>query len=70
MLSNVEVNGRRVTENELMSDDSGIVGVKLGDLEARAFDVLTDYEVPSRMPLLPGQIPALRVEVVSQQGDE
>ena len=78
LLSNVTVDGRPLADKDLVRNGEGPVGVKLGSLAANARLVVeTDYAIPpGAMRLLPGQDPALRIEVVSskqissQHGDD
>ena len=67
LLSNVTVDGRRLDEDELVKNGEETVGAKLGSLAMNTrILVETDYEIPSStMHLLPGQDPALRIEVLS-----
>ena len=69
LLSNVTVDGRLLAEKELVRNGEGAVGAKLGSLAANArILVETDYAIPAgAMRLLPGQDPALRIEVVSSR---
>ena len=78
LLSNVTVDGRPLADKDLVRNGEGTVGVKLGSLAANARLVVeADYAIPpGAMRLLPGQDPALRIEVVSsrqissQHGDD
>ena len=67
LLSNVTVDGRPLAEEELVRNGEGAVGAKLGSLTANSRIVVeTDYAIPAgAMRLLPGQNPALRIEIVS-----
>ena len=69
LLSNVMVDGRPLAEKELVSNGEGVVAAKLGSLVANARIVVeTDYAIPAgAMRLLPGQDPALRIEVLSSR---
>ena len=69
LLSNVTVDGRLLADKELVRNADGAVGAKLGSLAANARVVVeTDYAIPAEaMRLLPGQNPALRIEVVSNR---
>ena len=69
LLSNVTVDGRPLTDRELVKNGEGVVGAKLGSLAENARIVVeTDYAIPvGAMRLLPGQDPALRIEVVSSR---
>ena len=69
LLSNVKVDGRLVEDEELVRNGEGVVGAKLGCLAANArIEVETDYSIPAgAMWLLPGQEPALRIEVLSSR---
>ena len=69
LLSDVMVNGRALGEKELVRNGEGVVGAKLGSLPANARIVVeTDYAIPvGAMRLLPGQDPALRIEVLSSR---
>ena len=69
LLSNVTVNGRPLADKDLVRNGEGTVGAKLGSLAANAQLVVeTDYAIPAgAMRLLPGQDPALRIEVVSSR---
>ena len=70
LLSNVKMNGRPLAENELVRNGETIVGAKLGSLSANAVvSVETNCSIPpDAMGLLPGQEPALRIEVLSSRG--
>ena len=60
----VDVNGQRVDENKLVRQNGRIVGVRLGSIAANtSLDVDVRYKLPSGLLVLPGQEPALRVEV-------
>ncbi len=64
LLSNVKVDGRPLGEDELVGQVGEAVGAKLGTLAADASVVVeTDCGIPT-MLLLPGQDPAIRVEIV------
>lgn len=67
LLSDVIVDGRPLDESKLVSTEDGAVGAKIGRLSANAPVVVeAECKVPaSAMRLLPGQEPALRVEVQS-----
>ena len=69
LLSNVTVDGRLLADKELVRNGDAAVGAKLGSLAANARVVVeTDYAIPAEaMRLLPGQDPALRIEVVSNR---
>ncbi len=69
LLSNVTVDGRPLADQELVRNGDGAVGAKLGSLAANARLVVEmDYAIPAgAMRLLPGQDPALRIEVVSNR---
>ena len=63
-LSGVKVNGQDVREDKLVRENGRIVGVRLGDIAANAsVRVDTEYELPEKLTAVPGQEPALRVEV-------
>ena len=67
LLSNVTVDGRPLADKELVRNGEGAVGAKLGSVTANARIVVeTDYAIPAgAMRLLPGQDPAIRIEIVS-----
>lgn len=69
LLSNVTVDGRQLTDNDLVRTSEGAVGAKLGSLAANAKIVVeTDYTLPvEAMRLLPDQDPTLRIEVLSSR---
>ncbi len=69
LLSNVKVDGRPLSEEELIGNDDGTVGAKLGCLQANARVVVeTEYAIPAAAMRLPsGQEPALRFEVQSSR---
>ena len=69
LLSNVTVDGRPLADQELVRNGDGPVGARLGSLSANARTVVElDYAIPvGAMRLLPGQVPALRIEVVSNR---
>ena len=69
ILSNVTVDGRPLENNDLVNNGEGAVGAKLGSLAANARLVVeTDCAIPSgALRLLPGQDPALRIEVMSSR---
>lgn len=66
LLSNVEVDGRPLDDDELVGQPGVVVGARLGSLKAEAGLVVeTDCAVPSdAMRLLPGQNPSIRIEIV------
>ena len=68
-LSNVIVNGKPVAEEDLIKDGDVAVGAKLGSLTANTTIVVeTDYMLPvDAIRLLPGQDPALRIEMLSHR---
>ena len=68
-LSNVIVNGAPVADNNLIKDGDAAVGAKLGSLAANTKIIVeTDYTLPvDAIRLLPGQDPALRIEVLSHR---
>ena len=69
LLSNVMVDGSPLAEQDLVRNGEGVVGVKLGSLAADAKVVVeADCAIPAgAMRLLPGQDPALRIEVLSSR---
>ena len=69
LLSSVSVDGRVLGEKDLVRNGDGAIGAKLGSLTANSKLVVeTDYEIQANtMRLLPGQEPALRVEVLSSR---
>ncbi len=69
LLSNVMLDGSPLAENDLVSNAEGAVGAKLGSLAANTKVVLeADCAIPvGTMRLLPGQDPALRIEVLSSR---
>ena len=63
-LTRVDLDGQRVDESQLARQNEHIVGVRLGDIAANAsFDIDVHYAFPAGLLVLPGQEPALRVEV-------
>lgn len=63
-LTQVEIGGRPVNGSDLVRHKSHIVGVRLGDIEAdTSLDINVRYALPDGLLVLPGQEPALRVEV-------
>ena len=68
-LANVKVDGRSLTESELVRKNGTAVGAKLGSLVADSVVVVeTDCSIPSgAIGLLPGREPALRIEVLSSR---
>ena len=63
-LTRVDLDGQRVDDSQLVRHDGYIVGVRLGDIAANAsFDIDVHYTFPEGLLILPGQEPALRVEV-------
>ena len=69
LLSNVTLNGHQIEEDDLVKNDEGIIGAKLGLVKANSRTVIeTDYMVPEgAMQLLPGQNFALRIEILSSR---
>ena len=63
-LSSVKVDGQEVQGDDLVRENGRIVGVRLGDIAANA-SVFVDagYDLPENLTVIPGQEPALRVEV-------
>ena len=63
-LTQVEIGGRQVNSPELVRLNGRIVGVRLGDIAAESsLDINVRYRFPNGLLVLPGQEPALRVEV-------
>lgn len=63
-LTRVYVGGQLRNGSELVRQDGRVVGVLLGDLAANeSLDIEVSYKLPSGYLALPGQQPALRVEV-------
>ena len=63
-LNSAKVDGREVRGDKLVRDKGRIVGVRLGDIsENSSVRIDVEYEVPDSLSVLPGQEPALRVEV-------
>ena len=69
LLSNVTVNGRALSDEDLVNTGEGAVGAKLGSLSANTKLVVeTDCAIPAgTMRLLPSREPALRIEVLSNR---
>ena len=69
LLSNVMVEGRPLAEKDLVRNGEGAAGAKLGSLAANAKIVVeADCAIPAGvMRLVPGQDPALRIEVLSSR---
>ena len=69
LLSNVTVDGRLLGKKDLVLNGEGVVGAQLGSLKASSSVVVEmDYVVQAEaMQLLPGQEPALRIEILSSQ---
>jgi len=69
LLSSVVVDGRVLGEKELVRNGDGAIGAKLGSIAANSKLVIeADYEIQANtMHLLPGQEPALRIEVLSSR---
>ena len=63
-LTHIKIAGKKVKRNMLVKRNGQITGVRLGNLEASSsLDLDISYELPSALLVLPGQLPALRVEV-------
>ena len=63
-LTHIKIAGKKVNRNNLVKRNGQITGVRLGNLEASSsLDLDISYELPSALLVLPGQLPALRVEV-------
>ena len=63
-LTRVDLDGQLVDDSQLVRHNGNIVGVRLGDIAANAsFDIDVHYIFPDGLLVLPGQEPALRVEV-------
>ena len=72
-LTQVDVGGHPVNGSELVRQNGRIVGVRLGDIAADSLlDIDVCYTLPDGLLVLPGQEPALRVEVfrASSTNDE
>ena len=66
VLSNVTINGKAASETDFVRWDEGIIGVRLGDLNADAsIEVETDYRLTGDFTDLP--TPSLRVEVLKSE---
>ena len=66
VLSNVTINGKAASEADFVRWDEGIIGVRLGDLNADAsIEVETDYRLTGDFTDLP--TPSLRVEVLKSE---
>ena len=63
-ITQVDVCGHPVNSSELVRQNGRIVGVRLGDIAAdSSIDIDVSYTLPDGLLVLPGQEPALRVEV-------
>ena len=63
VLSNVTINGKTANEADFVRWDEGVIGVRLGDLNANAsVEIETDYRLTGDFADLP--TPSLRVEVL------
>lgn len=69
LLSGVTVDGRVLGDKEMVRNGDGAIGAKLGSIAANSRLVVeADYEIQANtMHLLPGQEPALRIEVLSSR---
>ncbi|MDD9983505.1 MAG: hypothetical protein OXU81_19470 [Gammaproteobacteria bacterium] len=66
MLSNVTINGKSASEADYVRWDEGVIGVRLGDLNANAsIEIETDYRLTGDFVDLP--TPSLRVEVLRSE---
>ena len=63
-LNQVKIDGKLTKKRAFVKRNGKNVGVRLGDLAADStLDLEIEYELPNSLLLLPGQLPALRVEV-------
>ena len=68
-LTRVNVGGQHIKGKRLVRLDGRIVGVRLGDIAANSsLDIDVRYKLPGGLLVLPGQEPALRVEVFKAPG--
>ena len=66
VLSNVTINGKAASEADFVRWDEGVIGVRLGDLNANAsVEIETDYRLTGDFANLP--TPSLRVEVLKSE---
>ena len=66
VLSNVTINGKTANEADFVRWDEGVIGVRLGDLNANAsVEIETDYRLTGDFAGLP--TPSLRVEVLKSE---
>lgn len=67
-LSDVSVDGKRVSEKDLVKKNRDVVGISLGNLTAASEIVVeTSYMVPDEVVcIVPGHHPTLRVEIASR----
>ena len=63
-LNQVKIEGKLTNKRAFVKRNGKNVGVRLGDIIANStLDLEIEYELPNSLLLLPGQLPALRVEV-------
>ena len=68
VLSNVIINGKPASSSDFVRWDEGVIGVRLGDLNANAsIEIETDYHLTGDFADLPA--PSLRVEVLKSEQD-
>ena len=66
VLSNVTINGRPASASDFVRWEEGVIGVRLGDLNANAsIEIETDYHLTGDFADLPA--PSLRVEVLKSE---
>ena len=66
VLSNVTINGKPARASDFVRWDEGVIGVRLGDLNANAsIEIETDYHLTGDFADLPA--PSLRVEVLKSE---
>ena len=63
-LNRVKIKGKPTNKKSFVKQNGKNVGVRLGDIVANStLDLEIEYELPNSLLVLPGQLPALRVEV-------
>ncbi len=69
LLSDVSIDEKQVSKNNLLKSENGYNGIDLGTLQAETEIVIkTEYKIPENvLSMIPGNAPTLRVEIVSRE---